>query len=125
MKKIIMAIMCAVFLSGCVSPMTKSEVDAAVYEPLPQDYQEQIKEITQLRLKDPDSAKYHFFEPKKGYTAGTSHFGFVVPVGINAKNSYGGYTGYQMYYFVFYDHKFKDVTDGVKLDVVKWSNEVK
>ncbi|HFY9996229.1 TPA: hypothetical protein ACIIU4_004354 [Citrobacter freundii] len=125
MKGLFSALIMCIALTGCVQPMTKAEVDRAVYEPLPADYQEQIKSTIELKLKDPDSAKYRFFDPKKGYTEGTRHFGFVVPVGVNAKNSYGGYTGYKLYYFVYYNQSFKDVTEGVAWDAVKWSDDVK
>lgn len=125
MKKVFPILLLGSLLSGCVTPMTKSEVNAAVYEPLPGNYKEQIQTIIESRLKDPDSAKYKFFEPKKGYTESTRHFAYVVPVGVNAKNSYGGYTGYQGYYFSYYQGAFKDVTDGVKWEAVKWSEDVK
>lgn len=125
MRKLIGIIFLGVMLSGCVKPMTKAEVNSAVYEPLPSNYKEQIQQMMESRLKDPDSAKFKFFEPRKGFTESTRHFGYVVPVGINAKNSYGGYTGYQAHYFVYYQGMFKDVTDGVMLDAVKWSDEVK
>ncbi|MEB7926113.1 hypothetical protein NGJ69_20780 [Atlantibacter hermannii] len=125
MKKILALVLLGVSLTGCVQPMTKSEVNAAVYEPLPSNYKEQIQMLMESRLKDPDTAKFKFFEPKKGYTESTRHFAYVVPVGINAKNSYGGYTGYKAYYFSYYQGTFKDVTDGVKIDAVKWSEEVK
>ncbi|WP_017375460.1 hypothetical protein [Enterobacter oligotrophicus] len=125
MKKIWAVILLSFFLIGCVQPMTRAEVEAATYEPLPQNYKDEIKQIMTYRLKDAESAKYNFFEPRKGYTASTRHFGYVVPVGINAKNSYGGYTGFQVYYFVYYQNMFKDVTDGVQLGAVKWSEDVR
>lgn len=125
MKKILAVILLGISLSGCVQPMTKSEVSAAVYEPLPGNYKEQIQTMMEARLKDPDSAKYKFFDPRKSFTESTRHFAYVVPVGINAKNSYGGYTGYEMYYFAYYNSIFKDVTNGVKFEAVKWSDEVK
>ena len=124
MKLIALIFLSLMMLSGCVTPMTKAEVNSATYEQLPDSYQEQLKVIISDTLKDPDSAKFKFFPPRKSYTAGTRHFGYVVPVAVNAKNSYGGYTGNQMLYFVYYDHAFKDVTTGVKLEVVKWSDEV-
>lgn len=124
MKKLLGIVLLSLLLSGCVQPMTKSEVNAAVYEPLPNDYKERIQALLEERLKDPDSAKFKFFDPKKGYTASTRHFGYVVPVDVNAKNSYGGYTGYKSYYFVYYHGLFKDVTDGVEWEAVKWSEDV-
>lgn len=55
-------------------------------------------------LKDPDSAIYDFYAtPKKGYVQildyanGEPIFGWLVPYSLNAKNSYGGYTGAKYY----------------------------
>lgn len=125
MKGLLSALFACVLLSGCTQPMTKAEVDRAVYEPLPTDYQEQLKSTIEVQLKDPDSAKYKFFSPRKSYTESTRHFGYTVPVGVNAKNSYGGYTGFQLQYYAYYGGIFKDVTTGVELGAVKWSDEVK
>ncbi|MBA5234749.1 hypothetical protein H2Y56_21960 [Pectobacterium aroidearum] len=124
--KIISAILaCLFFLTGCVAPMTKNEVAAASYQQLPSDYQEKIKQYFESRLKDPDSAKYRFSEPRKAFTEATRHFAYVVPVAVNAKNSYGGYTGFKMYYLSYYGSDFKDVTTGVNFEHVKWSDDVK
>lgn len=125
MKKFMLICLSVIMLSGCVAPMTTAEVNSATYAELPTNYQEQLKVIISSSLKDPDSAKFKFYPPRKGYTAATRHFGYVVPVDVNAKNSYGGYAGYQMFYFVYYGNEFKDVTTGVKLEAVKWSDEVK
>lgn len=125
MKGLFSALVMCAALVGCAQPMTKTEVDRAVYEQLPTDYQEQIKSTIELRLKDPDSAKYRFFTPKKSYTESSRHFAYTVPVGVNAKNSYGGYTGFQLYYYAYFGGVFKDVTSGVNLNAVKWSDDVK
>lgn len=125
MKKTLSVMLLGVALSGCVQPMTKAEIDLAVYEPLPGDYQARIQALMETRLKDPDSAKYKFLAPRKSYTESTRHFGYVVPVEVNAKNSYGGYTGYKPHYFAYYQGSFKDVTDGVNWEAVKWSEDVK
>ncbi|MBB1441520.1 hypothetical protein H5202_23485, partial [Shewanella sp. SG41-4] len=46
-----------------------------------------------------------------GWAAGgEKHFGYIVPTLINAKNSYGGYTGSQRYYFLFSNGQVMDVT---------------
>jgi len=66
--------------------------------PPPSNYKEVLEREIRGMLKDPDSAKIEFagvfakqvepvtFEPK-------GKLGWVVPVMVNAKNSYGGYTG--------------------------------
>lgn len=52
-------------------------------------------------LKDPDSAKYEFIgQPKQTWHGdSTRYYGWGICVDINAKNSYGGYTGAQRAYF--------------------------
>ncbi|MDU3157624.1 MAG: hypothetical protein E7B34_18535 [Hafnia alvei] len=125
MQRLILLFLSSLLLVGCVNPMTKGEVNNAVYQPLPENYQQRIKDIVLIALKDPDSAKFHFFDPKKSYSASSKHFAYVVPVGVNAKNSYGGYTGFQMSYYVYYEGRFKDVTDGVSWGGIKWSEDVK
>lgn len=60
-------------------------------------------------LKDPESARYTFQPTFKGYSqdgsmsdsSGGVRYGYVAPVLVNAKNSYGGYTGNQQYVFMF------------------------
>ena len=65
-------------------------------------------------LKDPDSAKYSFeIPPRKSwvydFTLHGNVFGWVVCSGINAKNSFGGYTGEQPFAFLFKDQKLAGV----------------
>ena len=54
------------------------------------------------RYKDPQSVKIQFFKPikKAWYRNGLAHgrklsWGFMGTINVNAKNSYGGYTGYK------------------------------
>lgn len=50
------------------------------------------------RLKDPYSARYSWLNtPTKGYFMWT--IGYVVCATINAKNSYGGYAGQELFAF--------------------------
>ena len=60
------------------------------------------------RLKDPYSAVYRFGPAQKGYVkdgvfvGGKIHYGWIVPVWINAKNGFGGYVGAQLFYVMFF-----------------------
>ncbi|WP_152671559.1 hypothetical protein [Xenorhabdus khoisanae] len=83
-----------------------------------------MKNIIAGTLKDPDSEKYKFHNARLAYTPSTRNVAYVVPVEINAKNSYGGYTGYKTRYYVYIDGKYKDVTTGVHYTAVKWVDEV-
>ncbi|CNJ19119.1 Uncharacterised protein [Yersinia aldovae] len=115
-------------LVGC-APKAPSQVavSTANYGVLPADYQEQIKVHMSNSLKDPDSAKYTFLPTFKGYSqdgsmsssGGGVSYGYVAPVLVNAKNSYGGYTGNQKYVFIFsggvmYDTTANDMFGRVK-----------
>lgn len=67
-------------------------------------YEDYIKEYFATVLKDPESARYRFGSPRRAYMnnglihgGGIGWAGYAIVVGINAKNSYGGYTGEQPY----------------------------
>ncbi|WP_454878595.1 hypothetical protein [Serratia inhibens] len=113
MKKIavVAAVFASLLLSGCAKqlPPSQAQISTASYGELPKDYQEQIKNHFNATLKDPYSAQYKFLPTFKGYSqdgpwspsGGKVSFGWIVPVLVNAKNSYGGYTGDQKYVFIF------------------------
>lgn len=75
-----------------------------------------------LALKDPDSAKYEWGSIELGTWKGAlERFGtpgWIATVHVNAKNSYGGYTGFTPFKFVFrsgsiveiyeYNSRYKD-----------------
>jgi hypothetical protein len=61
------------------------------HESMPKDYRKQIDARLVQRLKDPDSRKVEFGTTAGGLACGT----------VNAKNSYGGYTGKQIFTAVF------------------------
>lgn len=73
-----------------------------------------VKTAISAQLKDPDSAQYQFDrgEPTKTYTElkdGQVLFLWSAWARVNAKNSYGGYTGYKTYIVKFRDGKAFDV----------------
>jgi hypothetical protein len=67
-------------LSGC-TVITPEERASAPIDPLPKDYQAQIKDFEMGRLKDPYTAVYRFGSPQRGYWqdglvyGGAKHFG--------------------------------------------------
>ncbi|WP_410707004.1 hypothetical protein [Citrobacter braakii] len=113
MRKLMSAFMLiasAVAISGCApKPPSQMQISSASYGSLPANYQEQIKNHMNSILKDPESARYTFQPTFKGYSqdgsmsdsSGGVRYGYVAPVLVNAKNSYGGYTGNQQYVFMF------------------------
>ena len=104
MKRICLLFLTAVLLGllGCAAP-TPQEIASADYGAYPTNYQEVIKSYLGAILKDPSSAEYNFLAPPKtGWTTygGGKKFGYVVCAKINSKNSFGGYVGFQPYYFM-------------------------
>ncbi len=112
MKKMLLCAVLALFICGCVTAPTPEELDSADYGARPIHYETITKEFLSNVLKDPDSAKYDIKEPCKGYYTDPpavalmgqkreTKYGWIVDVWVNAKNSYGGYTGYKKYSFLF------------------------
>jgi hypothetical protein len=100
MKKIILSFIFCFGLYGCGAAM-KAEMENADYGTPPTDYQSKIIDFVKPLLKDPDSAKFTFDSlPRKGQYR-YRNYGYVVCAKVNAKNSYGGYTGDQLQYFFF------------------------
>jgi len=100
MKLLLALLAAATLLTGCaqVQAPTQAQLDSADYGVEPQDYERVIRYFYQLRLRDPSSAQYQgWTKPVKYWygTRDTSTFGYLVCVSVNAKNAYGGYTGFQ------------------------------
>lgn len=75
----------------------------ADYGPRPENYEELVKAWAEQNLKDPESARYHrISKPRKEFMVVNlkPFFGWSVCADINAKNSYGGYTGAQTQWFL-------------------------
>ncbi|MGC1034166.1 hypothetical protein [Pantoea agglomerans] len=126
MKKffVSLALTCSVLLvTGCApKPPSMTSIKNASYGVLPNDYQQQIKKYMTSILIDPESARYTFEPPFKAYsqdgslssTAGGVVYGYAAGVQVNAKNSYGGYTGNQLYVFMFSNGVMYDTTMNFK-----------
>ena len=115
LPKGILLLVAVLSFSGCVT-VSEAELDNAKFEPLQENYKHVIKSYMDSRLKDPYSATYRFNEPQCGFSqdgfvhGGQKHFGHIVPTLINAKNSYGGFTGGKSHYFFFAEGLINDVT---------------
>ncbi len=111
MKKMLILVLIVFTFFGCAQPPTPEQVANADYgRQISYDEADTIvKNWFQTRLKDPQSAQYDIGSPNKGWWAnsivfgGGKFYGYIVDVSINAKNSYGGYTGNQAYKFVIKD----------------------
>lgn len=83
----------------------------ASFGKMPKNYKKIIESYMEHILKDPDSAKYLWNDalgPKTGTgfdveSASCQGYGWAVCVPINAKNSYGGYTGPKNTFFLIRD----------------------
>jgi hypothetical protein len=89
---------------GCVSGpvVTKEQVDAAEVGPGPGEAEHaKIVARFEMLLKDPQSAQYKWLDPYKEAlrASGKVDFGWVQPVLVNSKNSYGGYNGFERWNF--------------------------
>lgn len=100
----------AATLVGCAAP-SRQEIASADYGQYPEAYEAVIKSYMGARLKDPDSAQYRFLNaPKQGWDAfGNKRYGWVTCVQINAKNSFGAFTGYRLHYFMLRGEQVVDV----------------
>lgn len=98
-------------IAGCASGPTPEQIANADYgTPINQDQAEvRVKEYFDGVLKDPDSAKYKFSPIQKSHIVSSAwegrqlYAGYVMTVKVNAKNSYGGYTGNEDYVFLFHN----------------------
>lgn len=108
-------------LAGCVS-INHDEIKTANFGDKPSNYEERVKDYMKMQLKDPMSAVYNFRLPlrravvKMGMLDNfTKYYGWVVEVSVNAKNSFGGYTGAKTYFiFIRPDGLRADITDRLK-----------
>lgn len=100
-------VLSVLLLSGCGVQPTKEQLAAADYGAFPRNYKPKIEAFMSGILKDPESAKYRYSMPCQGYWSNPAigrwceiHYGWIVDCEVNAKNSFGGYTGFKPYRFL-------------------------
>lgn len=118
MKKIAVvgAVLVSLMLSGCESPQMAEakrkdaefsaavkniNLDTADVGEQPKNYKEVVESAILRQLKDPESAKFSAMTtPRKEVMVENRAFvyGYSTCLYVNAKNSYGGYTGDQLYW---------------------------
>lgn len=108
MKHICLIIFASMMLTGCVPMPTQQDLAGVDYGvPINQaDAEAEVQRTMQGYLKDPQSASY---QCQPITTSWMSQAGAKIPIkygyglacGINAKNSFGGYTGAEQYLFLF------------------------
>ncbi|QPD02479.1 MAG: hypothetical protein Nkreftii_000253 [Candidatus Nitrospira kreftii] len=115
------------FTLGCVTPVTPEQIASADYGTVPAapTYQKAIKHLMQPMLFDPFTARFRFLgEPQKGYAYLSGRrqppmFGYLVHVGINAKNLRGNYVGEEPYRFFIKNHILYPLSKSDKAEVVQ------
>jgi hypothetical protein len=120
--KITIALLTAAALAGCATEAQRKDAETnawkqtlplpnADYGSYPENYEELVKAYLARSLKDPESARYsNFSQPRKEHiitsvSAKEATYGYSVCVSVNAKNSYGGYTGNHVFWFFIRDGK--------------------
>lgn len=97
MKSVGLFALAVIALSGCATP-SASQLAMAEFGDPPADVEKAARDYFTTRLKDPGSAQYTIAKPYKVSCStldGRPWSGWVADIGVNSKNSYGGYTGMQ------------------------------
>ena len=79
--------------------------DTVVFGILPNNWRGVVTNAISPHLRDQRSAKFTYYDQKQRieWHNGKRYVYYDVPVGVNAKNSFGGYTGEQRWYVIFGD----------------------
>ena len=121
MKKTIVLVFTFYSLMSASSKADQEHNEKINFGQLPNNYETVIRGYYSMpgHLLDPYSAVYRFAPPMKGmvqdgvFVGHKKHYGWIVPIWINAKNAFGGYAGAQRYYVMFYSENGNvvDVTE--------------
>ena len=97
--------------------ISMSNVRSADYGTYPNDYEQQIRQYLNDTLLDPDSAKIRITPPRKVFKIYETddrpsqpkyYPCYLVCAEVNAKNTYGGYTGWQTKRYRFTNGSMED-----------------
>ncbi len=94
-------------LSGCAKPLSPEAVATLDYGSYPSDYKRAVERYLDMVLKDPGSKQIEWIKgPGQIYNRAGPMFGGGTVAGygvcafVNARNSYGGYTGSKLSFFM-------------------------
>ena len=112
MKKVLGVVVLSItlFMNGCATQKTVKKFSSSDFGNQPNilKYQKQIEEKIKLGLKDPYSAKIGKCLPPIKASLYNTVSGWSTVCPVNAKNSFGGYTGEKNYNaFIGYSKKTK------------------
>lgn len=112
---LLLAITCAA-LAGCSFDRPGTDAD---FGAPPQHYEAAIHAYFEGILKDPQSAQYRIEPPVKAYSnrgrafgGGVSWMGYQAGAEVNARGSFGNYTGFKPYLFLFSGENIARVIEG-------------
>lgn len=107
MKRIGLALP-TLILAACTSIMPRPRPAEEAFGPPPTNAEAKAREFMERTLKDPESGRYRFGKLTRAYgaygvwNATTPWSGYLLPVEVNAKNSFGGYVGFKPYVVFFH-----------------------
>ena len=112
---------------GCVIPVTPEQIATADYGTVPDPpiYQNAIKHVMQPLLFEPSTAHFRFLgRPQKGYAyllgrKNPPTFGYLVHVGITAKNVMGNYANEEPCRFFIKNNTLYFLSKSDKAEVVQ------
>lgn len=117
MQKLLISASLGLMLSACQTTAFETPVADFDYGEPPEYSETELKDVVGGILKDEESARYRFGEMQKAYcntgvlSGGKVVWsGWVLPLQVNARNSYGGYNGYTSYYARYDDGALLDVS---------------
>jgi hypothetical protein len=106
MKKVILLAVPLLIVAGCASAPSPSRLSHLDYGPKPMEYEVTVRQYFNSVLIDPQSAYYNIEAPQKFWYNDTCLFssqlysGYLVRVGVNSKNKFGGYMVEKQYGFI-------------------------
>jgi len=97
---------CGVAYRDAANEFIRTQPPSAWGSQPPAGHQEIERSFIQSRLRDPDSARFQFSEPRRVTVAASMSDPTVVPVWesevlVNGKNALGGYTGFKPWSFYY------------------------
>lgn len=118
-------VLLALFLTACETTQERKDAFASAdYGPAPVIDKAEVENSLKSGLKDPGSAQFRWLEPEKMRWRANAfsewRYGWNVKIWVNAKNSYGGYTGEQPYWLTYLDGKLVDVTKPWMVPQFEW-----
>lgn len=116
MRNIFGSVLLSLTLFACGGPRMSQEQLSSADFGRPIDAAEAkaiVKNYFNQTLKDPSSAEFRNFSVYKTYTDPAfleeRRFGYIICISVNAKNAFGGYTGFKNYSLLTRDGRIIDV----------------